>query len=148
LGIALQYIESVDLIVTVWDGVVTAADWSEAIQAELDDPESARGNRRMTDARTARAPDISEQQVESILDAYKNVDVVVARIRLAMVVTEGWNLAQVVQARMRSSGVTTVLFSDLHAACAWFDIDADAVTATTTALRTQLRSKASGLDGR
>jgi hypothetical protein len=146
LGIALQYLESVDLIVTVWDGVVTAAEWAEAIQAEIDDPDSALGNRRMTDARTAELPDISGEQVESILNAYKNVDVVVARVRLAMVVTQGWSLAQVVQSRMRAFGVTTVLFSDLHAACAWFDIDAAEVLATTTALRGRLRSEATDLD--
>jgi hypothetical protein len=68
----------------------------------------------MTDARTAEVPDISEEQVEAILDEYKNVDVVVSPVRLAMVVPEGWNIAQVVQARMRAFGVTTVLFSDLR----------------------------------
>jgi hypothetical protein len=93
LGIALRYLESVDMIVTVWDGVVTAADWTQAIRAELANPDSALGNRRMTDARTAEVPGISEEQVEAILDEYKNVDVVVSRVRLAMVVTDGWNIA-------------------------------------------------------
>jgi hypothetical protein len=101
----------------------------------------------MTDARSAEVPDISEEQVEAILDEYKNVDVVVSRVRLAMVVTEGWNIAQVVQARMRAFGVTTVLFSDLHAACTWFDIDPADVIATSTALHSQLRSKAAEVAG-
>ena len=48
-----RYIESEDLLVTVWHGPVTWEEWEAVARRQVGDPAWSGGQRRLTDARTA-----------------------------------------------------------------------------------------------
>ena len=139
VGIARRLVEGPDLIVTVWDGLVTAAEWAETVQSQVADENHARTRRRLTDARTADSSNITEDDVAVIAASYASSGVGLSGVKLAIVATEGWQTAQQVESSMNKLGVTTVVFSDVHTACVWLGADPAAAVAAVNELRRELR---------
>jgi hypothetical protein len=146
LGIAYRYLDDADVIVTVWDGVVTAAQWSEAVGRQVDSPAWLRGKRRLTDARTADTSAITAADVKTLSANYDLGVVNSVRARLAIVANEGWAIAQHVEAAMRALGISTVVFNDVHTACAWLGVDAGVVSTATNEIRQGLRTSKPATD--
>jgi hypothetical protein len=140
MGIAGRHIEAPDLIVTVWDGSVTAAEWADTVQNQVAYPSNSKSMRRLTDARTADSSNITEDDVAAISASYARSGVPLSGVKLAIVANEGWATAQQVETSLSNLGVTTVVFSDAHTACVWLGVDPAVVVATINDLRRQLRS--------
>ena len=145
MGIAHRYVEAADVIVTVWDGLVTPAEWSEVVRRQLAGPSSSRGKRRLTDTRTADPSSITASDVEAISATYERAEMETSGVKLAIVANKGWATAQQVETAMRKLGVSTVVFNDVHTACAWLGVDPDLVAATIHEIRQELR-RSSGDD--
>ena len=143
LGIARKFVEGADLVVTVWDGAVTAAEWAEVVQGQVGDARAHDGNRRLADLRTIDLSSITAADVEAITAAFQAVDIDRSRVRFAIVVDAGWGIAQRAEEHMGAQGATTVTFNDVYAACAWLGVDFTVALATITELRKDLRRKAS-----
>jgi hypothetical protein len=139
VGIARRLVEGPDLIVTVWDGLVTAAEWADTVQSQVTDPNHSLSRRRLTDARTADSSNITEADVAAISTSYANAGVALSGVKLAIVANEGWATAQQVEAGMNNLGVTTVVFSDVHTACIWLGVDPGPAVAAINELRRELR---------
>ena len=139
MGIARRHIEAVDLIITVWDGVIDPAAWSRAVDGEVAAPASAQANRRLTDARTADSSAVTYADVEAMAANLSGLSVDLTRVRLAIVATTGWQTAQHFEVSMRKYGVTTVVFTDIHTACAWLGVDAPFTLAIVDEMREELR---------
>jgi hypothetical protein len=139
VGIARRHIEGPDLIVTVWDGLVTAAEWADTVQSQVTDPNHSMSTRRLTDARTADSSNITGDDVAAISATYATSGVALSGVKLAIVATEGWETAQQVETGMNNVGVTTVVFSDVHTACVWLGVDPAAAVAAINELRREMR---------
>ena len=139
MGIAYRYLDDADVVVTVWDGQVTPTEWGDAIARQVASPAWLRGKRRITDARTADPSSITPDDVDEASVHYDRDDVNKVDARLAIVANEGWTVAQRVETAMRKLGVTTVVFNDVHTACAWRGVDASRVSVATSELRSELR---------
>jgi hypothetical protein len=138
LGIAYRFLDDADVIVTVWDGTVTPAEWADAIARHGESPEWLKGKRRLTDARTADPSGITPEDVDAVSANY-GPGIQATDARLAIVASDGWALAQQVESTMRKLGLTTVVFNDVHTACAWLGVDADLVSVATREIRQELR---------
>jgi hypothetical protein len=139
VGIARRVIESSELIVAVWDGAITPEEWSEVVQRQVADPSGSFRYRRLTDARTADVSAISRAHVDDVSESFGAVPANIAGVKLAIVASAEWATAQQVEESMSRFGVTTVVFNDVHAACAWIGVDADLTLGTITELRNELR---------
>jgi hypothetical protein len=142
LGIARKFVEGADLVVTVWDGAVTAADWAEVVQGQVGDARASEGSRRLADLRTIDVSNITAADVEAVTSAFQAVEIDRSRVRFAVVVDEGWGIAQQAEEHMGAQGATTVTFNDLYAACAWLGVDAQVALTTIAELRKDLRRAA------
>jgi len=144
LGIARRFVEAADLVVTVWDGAVTAAEWADVVQGQVGDARASEGNRRLADLRTIDFSNITAADVETITSAFQAVEIDRSRVRFAVVVDEGWVIAQHAEERMGAQGATTVTFNDMYSACAWLGVDPSIALATIAELRSELRSTETG----
>ncbi len=140
MAIARRTIDTADLIVTVWDGTITAELWSSYVGQQVANPETAQASKRLTDARTADVVGIAEAEVEAISESFDRSDIRLSNTRFAIVATEGWHIAQMVERSMRAAGVTTVVFANVHVACTWLGVDPELVLATIHDLRHELRT--------
>ena len=141
MAIARRLIDTADLIVAVWDGTVTAEMWSSFVDQQVANPDAAQAKKRLTDARTATVVGIAEREVDAVSETYDRSEIQVSNTRLAIIATEGWPIAQMVERSMRAVGVTTVVFANVHVACTWLGVDAEPVLATIGELRQELRTR-------
>ena len=139
MGIARRQIKGSDLIVTVWNGLVTAAEWADTVQSQVADRNHSLSTRRLTDARTADSSNITEDDVAVISASYGRSGVALSGVKLAIVANEGWETAQQVETSMNNLGVTTVVFSDVHTACLWLGVDPATAVAAINELRREMR---------
>lgn len=139
MGIARRVIESSELIVAVWDGAITPQEWAEVVRRQVAEPSDSLGYRRLTDARTADVSAISGDDVDDVSASIDSAPGDVSAVKLAIVAAAEWATAQQVEVSMSKLGVTTVVFNDVHAACAWLGVDADLTLRTISELRNELR---------
>jgi hypothetical protein len=144
VGIARRSIEEDDLIVTVWDGPVTPDEWTGFTGRHLTDPGARVATRRLTDVRTADTSQITFDDVESNTETNSSSEVRLAGVRLAIVAQHGWGIAHLVEVSMYKLGVTTVVFNDVHSACAWLALDRSVALRVIHELRQELRVPADG----
>jgi hypothetical protein len=139
VGIARRSIESADLIVIVWDAKIDSAVWSQAVDGQVANQETA--SRRLTDVRTADSSTITEADVEAMATILGN-NLDVSGVKLAIVAAAGWNVAQQFEESTRKFGITTVVFNDVATACAWLGVDVAIASSAIDGLREQLRADA------
>ena len=140
MGIAHRHLDDVDLLVTVWDGQVSAAEWLELARRHVSEPGFAAGTRRLTDATTADISALTPADVEAVSAIYHEHEFEMQDVRLAIVARAGFEIAQRAEHDYAELGARTIVFVDLHAACDWLGVDAGVVAPAIAALREQLRS--------
>jgi hypothetical protein len=139
MGIAHRYLDSVGLLVTVWDGQVSAAEWLALAQRHVSEPGFAAGARRLTDATTADISAITPADVEAVSAVYQTHDFQMQDVRLAIVARAGFEIAQRAERDYSELGARTIVFVDLPAACDWLGVDTEIVAPAIASLRQQLR---------
>jgi hypothetical protein len=139
MAIAHRYIESAELIVTVWDGHIAADEWAAVARRQVAEPEWALGRLRLTDARTADTSDLTQSDIDGVSAIYRAADADLAGVTLAIVATDGWSTAEEAEQGLKEFGVATIVFNTVDTACLWLGADADLVKATIRDLREQVR---------
>jgi hypothetical protein len=137
MGVAYQYVEDADLIVTIWDGRVTSAEWTDLTRRQATDANFARARRRLADARTADVSSITDDALE-ISAIYQPADTNVGDVRLAIVTNYSRELAKRTEHSRDARDVTAIVFNSIHTATAWLDVDIDIVSAAIRDLRDDL----------
>ncbi|HTD49760.1 MAG TPA: hypothetical protein VK771_04125 [Acidimicrobiia bacterium] len=138
MGIAHRYIDSEDLIVTVWHGVVTWDQWAAVVRQQVGDPTWSYGRRRLTDASTADTSDLTADHVDAISAIYGATANGIAGTQLAIVGDDVSTLAEHVERSMAALRVTTFIFNSIQIACAWLGVDPDIADHTIIELRAEL----------
>jgi hypothetical protein len=140
MGIAHRHLDTADLLVTVWDGPITGAEWLALAQRHVSEPGFAAGTRRLTDATTADISTLTAADVAAVSAVYQDNDFGMQDVRLAIVARAGFELAQRAEHDYSELGARTIVFVDLVAACDWLHVDPELVAPAIAALREQLRS--------
>lgn len=139
MAIGHRYVEAVDLLITVWDGVITRADWAEVARRQVADPGWAPGYRRLTDATSADVSALTNDDVEAVASIYRATGAEMRGVKLAIVAYEGFELAQRSERDFHELGVTTFVFLDLSTACTWLGVPTDVAFEVVAALRAEIR---------
>jgi hypothetical protein len=144
LGIASDYVETDDVLVIVWDGQVSGAEWKQNVGKRLDDdPAWPRGRRRLIDLTTLDPSEITTSDIEVVIAVGRERIHHVAGSRQAVVAVLAWDLAQEFARRSTELGATTIVFDRLEPACAWLGVDPASARPVARQLRAELRAKSS-----
>jgi hypothetical protein len=138
LGIAHRYIESEDLLVTVWHGPVTWEEWEALARRQVGEPASSAGRRRLTDARGADTSALTPDHAEAISAIYAATGAELSGTQLAIVADDMSALAENVRDSLAALHITALIFNRLEVACAWFDADVDITSDVISELRAEL----------
>jgi hypothetical protein len=141
MAIGSVYVEPADLLVVVWDGKVTLAEWQAAIARQLADERSWwQGRRRLADLTTAAPSEIQSADLEHIVETTAP-QVPGFASRLAIITRVDWTLASEFAERVTGAGAATMVFDRLETACSWLGVEPDAVRPSLEALRAVLRTR-------
>jgi hypothetical protein len=143
VGIGSEYIEAEDLLLVVWHGTVTGAEWEAFVrQRLLEEPRWPIGKRRLADITTFEPSRLGPADVDTITDLYLDRLHNLVGSRQAIVASQGWDLARKFERNIDRLGATTIVFNSLDDACAWLGIDAETARERLTTLRSSLRPDA------
>ena len=136
-----MYIEPGDLLVVVWDGEVTLAEWEESVRGQLDaDLDWRHGRRRLVDLTTADLSALESADVKHVVETTVPQVRSVAGRRQAIVSTADAELANQFAQRSTKIGALTVVFDRLESACEWLGVDAVAMRPYLETLREELQT--------
>jgi hypothetical protein len=142
MGIASVYVDSDDLLVIVWHGRVSGAEWKQNVDAQLgDDPTWPRGRRRLIDLMSLGPSDLSSADIETVI-SFGRGRILDTGSRQAVVASRAWDLAWDLAGefarRSNELGSTTIVFDRIDWACAWLGVDPDSLRPVIATLRTEL----------
>jgi len=141
MGIAHRYVESEDLLVTVWHGPVTWEEWEALARRQVQEPRWSYGRRRLTDARSADTSALTPDHAEAIAAMYAATGVELHGTQLAIIANDMTALAENVRDSLAALQMTTIIFNRLEVACAWYDADADVTGDVISELRAALETR-------
>jgi hypothetical protein len=139
MGIAHRYLDGIDLLVTVWDGRISGAEWLALAQRHVTEPGFAAGARRLTDATSADISDLTTADVDAVSAIYDEHGFEMQSVRLAIVARAGFEIAQRAEHDYAELGARTIVFVDVIAACDWLGVDPEVVQPAIATLREELR---------
>jgi hypothetical protein len=137
MGIAYRYVEGANLIVTVWDGRVTSAEWTDLACRQADDSTFLRARRRLTDARTANVSNLADNALAISARFQGNI----GGVRLAVVTNFSREIAHKAENSPDARDITSIAFNNIETATAWLDVDTDIVSAAIRLLHGVLRDQ-------
>jgi len=141
VGVAHRYIESDDLIVTVWHGVVTWEEWEDVARHQVRDATWSYGRRRLTDARSADTSGLTGDHADAISAIYEATGTGIGGTQLAIVANDVSTLAHNVEQSLAALRVTTYVFNSIEVACTWLTADLLTVLHAIRELRTELQTQ-------
>jgi hypothetical protein len=140
VGIAAEYVEADDLLVVVWHGLVSGAEWRQFVGRRVTTQESwPAGRRRLADLSTLDPSLLSTADIENVLPLYRDRIGNLIASRQAIVAALAWDLARDFERRIDGLGATTVVFDRVDDACHWLGTDPVSTRQVITTLRDSLR---------
>ena len=141
MPIASEFVEAEDLLVVVWDGIVTGEEWEtfarDRIAAEPDWP---LGSRRLVDVTTLDPSSLSPADVATNTDLYRDRTTRMVGARTAVIAAGAWDIATEWERSIDRFGSRTIVFNYLPEACGWLGLDPDLAREVVTRLRRELRA--------
>jgi hypothetical protein len=141
MGIAHRYVETADLIVTIWHGQVTSAQWADHARRQVSDPNWSQARKRLTDTTTADTSILTDVDARAIAAIYQPASASVRGVRHAIVAHHNREIAQQPELNLDAPGVTAIVFNAVAIATTWLSVDTDEVLATIDDLRRELRGR-------
>ena len=140
VSIAYEFIERDDLLVVVWDGLVSGADWTEFVdQRMVDNPNWPPGKRAIADILTVDPSSLSVTDVAAVTGVYRTLARNFTGKRIAIVAAAGWDIAVEYEQHIDRLGSTTIVFNQIESACGWLGVDARSTREVIRTLRAGLR---------
>jgi hypothetical protein len=130
-----------DVLMIVWDGVVSGDDWETHTRRRLaDDPSWPSGTRRLADITSFDPSALTSPDVATVVELLRTRTSKLVGTRIAVVASEGWDLARDFERQIDRFGTTTIVFNEVKSAADWLGVDVDATRSTIKRLRTEARS--------
>jgi len=124
--LSIGYLPRADLslIVSLWDGVVTADDWRHNLERMLADPAFSSTNVHLVDIRTADIDGtITEQDIKDIVEFLALHSVEITGWKGAILAGEEFPKTSIFERLIQPYGLTAAAFTFLDTACAWLGVD-------------------------
>jgi len=142
MAIASEYVAAEDLLVVVWDGIVTGDEWEAFARSRLAaDPGWPPGTRRLVDVTTLDPSSLTPADVETNTNLYRGRNAQMVGTRTAIVAARAWDIATEYERRIDRLGSRTIVFNYLPEACAWLGLDPDVARELVNRLRQELRAR-------
>ena len=130
-----------DVLIIVWDGVVSGTHWEAHTRQRLaEDPSWPSGTRRLADITSFDPSALTSPDVTTVLELLRSRTSKLVGTKLAIVASDGWDLARDFERQIDRLGTTTIVFNEVKSAVDWLGIDLDVARATITRLRAEARS--------
>jgi hypothetical protein len=139
MGIACRLDQGLGLTLTVFDGVITGAEWMRQVRELFANPEWPPGRLSLTDLRTADAHLISDADRQAIFKINQEHAKQLVGMKSAAIAGVLFDEAREFERENRPSGLRLIAFDDVGPACAWLGLDPAVVSPMITELRDQLR---------
>jgi len=140
MAIATELLEPDDLLVIVWDGVVSGSDWEAHTRRRLaDDPTWPSGTRRLADITSFDPSELTTPDVATVVELLRTRLSRLVGTRIAVVASSGWAIARDFERQIDRLGTTTIVFNEVKSAADWLGIDVDVARTTTRRLRAEAR---------
>ncbi len=131
-----------ELVISVWEGSVTAAEWMAHLRELQLDPGFPSTWKHLVDmCFGATAPSFGASEIQEGVDFLASRGSASAGRRVAIVTGADIKTARLFRDLAESARVTSEVFSDLHPACAWLAINREEAAAVIAALREKLTRK-------
>ena len=140
MAIATELLEPDDLLVIVWDGVVSGSEWEAHTRQRLaDDPTWPSGTRRLADITSFDPSELTTPDVATVVELLRTRLSRLVGTRIAVVASSGWAIARDFERQIDRLGTTTIVFNEVKSAADWLGIDVDVARTTTRRLRAEAR---------
>ena len=143
MSISYAYVEDEDLLVTVWDGVVTFDECAAAAREHASDEGWRRGRLRLTDTSTADAAAFVAADFNEIVKTHAANDVERWDRKLAIVAPHALEIARSAERHIRRLGVDVFVCDSVYSACVWLGVDNNIARRTIESLRSSTGRNAS-----
>jgi len=129
-----------DVLIIVWDGVVSGSDWEAHTRRRLaDDPSWPSGTRRLADITTFDPSALTSPEVAVVVQLLRCRTSRLVVTQIAVVAADGWEIARDFERQIDRLGTTTIVFNDVRSAADWLRIDLDVARAAIKRLRDEAR---------
>jgi hypothetical protein len=130
-----------DVLIIVWDGVVSGSHWEEHTRQRLaDDPSWPSGTRRLADITSFDPSALTSPDIATVVELLRGRTSKLVGSRIGVVASEGWRLARDFERQIDRLGTTTIVFNEVKSAADWLGIDVDVARTTIKRLRADARS--------
>jgi len=127
-----------DVLIIVWDGVVSGDHWEAHTRQRLaDDPTWPSGVRRLADITSFDPSALTSPDITTVVELLRTRTSKLVGTRLAIVASDGWQLARDFERQIDRLGTTTIVFNEVKSAADWLGIDVDTARATIKRLRAE-----------
>lgn len=128
-----------ELVVTVWEGTVSSEEWLTHLRELQEDPGFPSTWRHLVDMRFGGTDSaFGAETIQGGVDYLTTRRPAVAGRRVAIVTGADLMKARLFRGLAESAEVTSEVFTDLNAACAWLGIESAEATPSIAALRESL----------
>jgi hypothetical protein len=133
------------LVITVFDGAVTRAEWLDVMRRQVQDDDFIKAKRSLNDLTSATGLDrFSTDDLDRGVSFFEPHTAKMGHGRkMAVVANEGFDFAAIFEAKLRASSVpiSGIVFVDLHTACMWLGVDTDQAREAIGRMRDELRAQ-------
>jgi len=124
--LSIGYLPRADLslIVSLWDGVVTADDWRQNLERMLADPAFSSTNVHIVDLRSADIEGtIAEQDIKDIVEFLAIHRAEIAGRKAAILAGDEFSRSSIFERLIQPYELSAAAFTFLDTACAWLGVD-------------------------
>jgi hypothetical protein len=143
MGIVHHIDRQKGVVLVVWDGQVTWANWYEHARVLRADPDWPMIQRFLVDLQSVTdTSSIADEEIDQIKTVFTSGQPVLVGKRSAIIASREFRRASRFAKLVERFGTSTVVFNNLDTACLFLDIDFMETHKTLERLRTKLRSDA------
>jgi hypothetical protein len=142
--LSIGYLPRADLslIISVWDGVVTAEAWRHNLERVLADPAFPSTRVHLVDLRSADIEGtITEQDIKDVVEFLASHAAEIAGRKAAILVGEEFPKSSIFERLIQPYGLTAAAFTFLDTACTWLGVDPGEAQQSLRTLGVRLRGE-------
>ena len=130
-----------NLIISIWNGIVTFNEWRSNVERLLNDPKFSSTNKYLVDMRFGSADSsIGKEQIQEMASLIESKVKKILNMKLAIVGTKEFEKSLLFRSFMQPEALAVIAFSDMRIACTWLEIDLAKTEEKINDLREKLRS--------
>jgi hypothetical protein len=113
-----------NLIISVWNGIVTFDSWRSQVEQLVDNPKFSTHNKYLVDIRYGSAdPSIGKEQIQQMAGLIGSKSKKIFNMKMAVVGTKEFEKSLLFRSFMNPETAAVIVFTNMRIACTWLEID-------------------------